>query len=323
MQSASKKVVPRSTLSELVRQHFGTRPTLKASEELKEGYFNTAYLLQLSDGRKCVLKIAPPDEVRTLTYEKNIMKTEVEVINLARTQTEMPVPEIYCYDSTRRHIGSDYYMMEYFAGTPLHKLRSALSTGEQVAIDREIGRLLHQLNAIHGTWFGYPGQAQLQGANWPDVFGTLLQTVLTDGKSIGAVLPRPYDSLYEEASQRFTMLTEVTVPRLTHWDLWDGNIFVDPHTKRITGIIDFERALWADPLMEANFGVLKGDGPFMEGYGEPMFDTETKVQRRHLYDLYLFLIMVIEAYYRDYVEADITRWARGRLDETLKALQIP
>ena len=51
-------------------------------------------------------------------------------------------------------------------------------------------------------------------------------------------------------------LDEVQSPRLVHWDLWDGNVFVDPATAQITGISDFERSLWGDPLMEVNFGAL-------------------------------------------------------------------
>ena len=48
-----------------------------AVTELKEGWFNVAYNVKLADGREVVLKIAPPQDVEVMSYEKNIMYTEV------------------------------------------------------------------------------------------------------------------------------------------------------------------------------------------------------------------------------------------------------
>lgn len=322
MQSLSKAAVAPDDLEKIVAVHFGAGKKLKTATELKEGYFNTAYLLELTDGFKCVLKIAPPETTRTLTYERNILQTDVEMMALARERTEMPVPQIYGTDTTRQILNRDYYLMEFLTGVSLHQVRKSLSADEQAGIDYELGRLTSQLNAITGTYFGYPGQAQLQGATWAETFALLLQSVLNDGLAIGASLPRPYAELYENATAQFRVLDEITVPRLVHWDLWDGNIFIDPTTKRITGIIDFERSLWGDPLMEATLGSMNDEIPFIKGYGRRLFDTPAKIKRRQLYYLYLFLIMVIEAYYRDYVEAEITQWARVKLADTLEALGI-
>ncbi|MBE2196167.1 MAG: aminoglycoside phosphotransferase family protein [Anaerolinea sp.] len=322
MQTAPKSPISPDQLDAIVRAHLGTDRPLKTATELKEGYFNTAYLIELSDGFRCVLKAAPPQSQRILTYEKNILKIEFEMITLAAERTEMPVPKLYGLDTTHQILASDYYLMEFLTGTPLHKLRPSLSEAEQTAIDHELGRLTRQLNTITGDAFGYPGQAHLQSRSWTEAFGVMLQTVLNDGIAVGAVIPRPYDQIYAGAVPHFEVLAEITVPRLVHWDLWDGNVFIHPETKRITGIIDFERALWGDPLMEATLGDMRDDIPFIQGYGQPLFDNPSKIRRRHLYNLYLFLIMVIEAYYRDYVESDITLWARGRLNSTLEALQI-
>ena len=45
--------------------------------------------------------------------------------------------------------------MEYVEGTPLHKLRDALSIDEQRAIDREAIGYLRQMNEIAADSFGY------------------------------------------------------------------------------------------------------------------------------------------------------------------------
>ena len=51
-------------------------------KELKEGWFNVVYDLRLADGREVILKIAPPADAEILTYERNIMETEVGSMRL-------------------------------------------------------------------------------------------------------------------------------------------------------------------------------------------------------------------------------------------------
>lgn len=322
MQSLSKIRIADAVLDQIVRQHFEENLTIIHAEELKEGYFNTAYRLDLSNGLKYVVKIAPPDSVPILTYERGILQTEVEAIRLARQKTEMPAPAIFVYDTSRQLVPSAYCLMQFLPGTPLHKLRNALDPQTQATLDREIGRLLRQLNRIEGPFFGYWAEQGGRAATWRAAFATMLKHVLDDGIAVQAVLPRPYDTLYAQVLPQLDVLEAVTTPQLVHWDLWDGNILVDPDMRQITGIIDFKRTLWGDPLMEVNFSDFKDHGAFVEGYGESMVDTAAKRQRRHLYNLYLYLIMVVEAYYRNYVEADITRWACERLEETLQALHL-
>ena len=114
----------------------------------------------------------------------------------------------------------------------------------------------------------------------------------------------------------------MTVPSFVHWDLWDPNVFVDPDTLEVVGIIDFERALWGDPLMEAQFLAKIGDAAFLDAYGIPMFPTPGAVSRRLLYDLYLFVIMVVEVAYRRYPTDDIERFGREHLALTLAKLDL-
>ena len=69
---------------------------------------------------------------------------------------------------------------------------------------------------------------------------------------------------------------------------------------QVVGIIDFERALWAEPLMEAQFRPLfSGDGvtSAMRGYDKTFFSFAEE-QRYHLYSLHLALVMDTECYYR-------------------------
>jgi len=114
-------------------------------------------------------------------------------------------------------------------------------------------------------------------------------------------------------------LASVTTPRLVHWDGWDPNFFVEDN--QVTGIIDFERTLWADPLMEAQFRLLAFDKlpESLKAYGKTTFSTEELV-RNHLYDLHLALVMVTECYYRDYDTDEVRVFALRLLNTAMNAL---
>lgn len=320
MYSASKTLISLELAREIVRRHFGTGLRLAAFEELKDGFFNAAYLLELENGPRCVLKVAPPESIAVLRYEKGILRTEWEVLALVKQHTEMPVPEVLFYDPSHSLLENDYYLMDFVPGVPLNKVRNQLQSEEQWAIDYQAGQYLRQVNEIAGDYFGYPALANQHFHSWRAGFEQIVKDVLADGEAMQVALPVPCHELYTRLKEVYPVLDEVVSPRLVHWDLWDGNIFIDLESKRISGMIDFERALWADPLMECNFGAMGGNPAFLAGYGQEMLDTPAKRCRRILYDVYLFLIMVIECYYRQYETRDQENWAREQLARQLDRL---
>lgn len=116
-------------------------------------------------------------------------------------------------------------------------------------------------------------------------------------------------------------LDVVDGPRLVHWDLWDPNVFVDPDSLQVVGIIDFERVLWADPLMEAQFTGKRAGDQLTGAYGAAVFDALYALERRRLYDLYLYLVMLIECSYRNYPTPDIANLAGAMLPYVLEEIR--
>jgi aminoglycoside phosphotransferase (APT) family kinase protein len=118
-------------------------------------------------------------------------------------------------------------------------------------------------------------------------------------------------------------LDAVTEPAFIEWDLWDPNVMV--RDGRITGIVDHERALYGDPLMEAGFVAvempeLPGDlDGFLRGYGKDAF-TDTERLRRRLYNLHLTLVMVVETVFRGHTTSDQYDFARGGLTVVMESL---
>jgi len=172
------------------------------------------------------------------------------------------------------------------------------------------------MNGIPGEAFGYYGLEKYAG--WREAFEAMYTGVIQDGKIMNVELP--YESLQDLLRQNAKHLEEVQTPYLVHWDLWDGNIFIDPESKAITGVVDFERTLWGDPLMEVNFAGMVESGPFVEGYGSNMLASEASKRRRLLYNLYLAMIMVIESYYRQYQTKDQEVMARRWLENDMQRL---
>ncbi len=293
---------------------------LAAFFELNDGCFNSAYRLDLSNGSVRVLKAAPPDQIRLMRYEQNIMKAEVTALELVRRNPGMPVPQVYVYDTSRAMLDVDFFIMDFIFGASLHSIRSSLPEEVQAAVTRESARYLQQMNSLHGRSFGYLASPD-QFPDWTTCFDHMLTDVLEDGQDMGIILPLDYTEILDLARSHFRCLQDVTTPCLVHWDLWDGNIFIDPDTRQITGIIDFERALWGDPLMEVGFGAFGENPHFRAGYGEDLLAAPGAALRRTLYNLYLYLIMIIECTYRQYETNDQETWARSMLGAELEKLK--
>lgn len=288
-------------------------------KELTEGMCNTAYMVRISDGREAVLKIAPPQNVLTNFYEKNMMDTEVKSLVLIKNKTQVPVPTIYAYDSSKELCDSDYFLMEKLEGDSFSSVKDQLSAEVQGKIYEEIGQYTKQFHQLEGSYFGYPGIPELQFSTMRALYVSLIDHILEDGRAMNVDLGIPYEQVKECIIRHLNVLDEVTKPKFVHWDLWEGNVFVQ--RGKITGIIDFERVLYADPLMEVLFSDgMDSNSDYLKGYGKKRF-SEVEITRRTLYNVYLYLIMTIECKYRQFPEDHWQYpWAKERLAEELKKL---
>ncbi|MGK3997650.1 phosphotransferase family protein [Sorangium sp. So ce1024] len=302
MESKTKNTKTRPQIAAMAARAFGGMALADgegAVVELKDGFFSAAYSVRLADGREVILKIAPPRDAEVMLYEKNIMATEVAAMRLVRRNPAIPVPQIYHVDDARDLCDSDYFFMEKIAGDNLEHVKSSLSPETQASIDLHIGEILREINGFTGTYFGYDGNPDLRASTWREAFIKIMESVLEDGARKGVVYDHGYDDIRAAVLRHAPALEEVTTPCLVHWDVWNPNVFVKEG--RVVGIIDFERALWADPLMEAQFRPLSSEGitSCMRGYGKTSFTFEEE-RRCHLYSLHLALVMNTECYYRNY-----------------------
>jgi len=321
VESSTKHRRSRAQLDAMMRRVLGgvgLAATDDAVTELRDGWFNAAYALRLDDGRRVVVKIAPPPGAEVMTYEQDIMATEVATMRLVATNPAIPLPAVLGEDTTGELCASPYFVMEFVEGQTLAQVAAQLDPATLSAVRRQTGEIVREINGFTGPWFGCPGHPRLQGSTWRDAFGHIVGSVIADGVRRDVDYGHAVDEIHAVMARHAPALDEVTVPRLVHWDVWDANVFV--RDGQVTALIDFERALWGDPLMEAQFRQFREPvTDAMRGYG---WTTSTPAEQRRLqlYALHLALVMKTECAFRNYdtdhVDVMATwmlRWAMERL----------
>jgi aminoglycoside phosphotransferase (APT) family kinase protein len=256
-----------ASLQKLVRSVFrSSRITVEQAERL-QGWLHQIYLTKLADGSLLILKCPPPSNVRLLRHEKHFLETERTTLETLHEYTQLPVPQVIKYDSQGGALGSPYLMMTHIPGQRLSEISSSLTTHELRAIDRTLGAHVGSLTALSATQFGMTHRvfAQKGCTTWREAFSALLESILRDAEDMLVTIP--YDSIRYYIGQNAHFLDEATQPRLVAINVCDPhNVLVDPHTKRVTGLVGFSNVLWGDPLMSG--GVDGGSDEFFEGLGE-------------------------------------------------------
>jgi len=324
MESKTKNRKTREQLDRMALRAFGVGIASGEGSafELKHGWFNAAYDVRLADGREAVLKIAPAKGAETLAYERNIMETEVSTMRLVRENPSIPAPEVYFYDRTHEVCDSDYFFMEKIAGENYEHVRDSLPSEARAGIDFKIGEIVREINSYPGSFFGYPGNKSLQAGSWKEAFLKMVDAALEDGLRRDVDYGYGCDEIRDAVLKHSSSLDEVSSPLLVHWDAWDSNVYVKDG--RLSGLLDFERSLWGDPLMEAQFRVFGyGElepGESLRGYGKTSFSPD-ETWRCRLYTLYLGLLMNTECYYRLYEDDSILELSFTLLNPSMEWLK--
>lgn len=317
MESQTKNKQPRAMIDRMIESAF-PGVTATGVSELTEGFFNAAYLIGLSDGSAVVLKIGPSKDSLLMSHEKNIMSSEVRSMRLVAEQTDVPVARILFYDDSREICEADYFFMEKLPGRSYHSAMNELDDEARERIERQIGQYNSRINGIVGERFGYFGQPDKQGSDWFAVFRSILMDAVRDAEALRIDLRMDPLDMLELLLRDTEAFREVSEPRLVHWDLWAGNVFVEDGA--VTGLIDFERCLWADPLLEVGFRSFACNPHFLDGYGLRELTASQRIRIRW-YDLYLYLISALECDYRQYEDRGTYEWAIARIREGIAVLK--
>ena len=298
------------TIHNMFHQAFPEQKII-SMEELAEGFFNVAYGITLADGTEVIVKIAPSGDRDIMTHEINIMFSEVEVMRRIAKESDVPVADILFYDNSHSICNSDYFIMKKLEGRSFSSCMESMIEEEQNKVFYRMGEYTARINQIKGRVFGYYGQPEKQGKDWFPVFQDMLLDTYRDAERKNIDLKVPREQLLRLLDQDQEIFQQVKEPSLVHWDIWAGNVFVNQG--EITGLIDFERCLWADVLMEVGFRTYDYHKAFFDGYGLEL--DKDQQARAEWYDIYLFLISCLECDYRGYDNRWAYEWGTKMLQE--------
>lgn len=326
IESKTKHRLDPATLRRLITECIPENIT--NAEELKDGFFNTTYLLYLDNGRKAVLKIAPPADIPVMRQEKDIMKAEIASIELVKKSTSIPVPSIISHIPHNKYITSPLFIMDYIDAIPLDKLIPDLGIDEITEIYRQLGRYIKELHSQHAKEFGYTLNGNRGYSTWSNAFISIIDDVLSDADDLNITLSVDASEIHRLVESYSSTLDLVMTPSLLHRDLWFGNILIKRDSFDIAAITDWERSLYGDTLMDFVFAYVEGISSFEgkvgfnEGYGRTASHTHDEIIRIELYSLYFLLLILIEGYYRGYQTKEQEDKAQAELVNTMNKLTL-
>jgi aminoglycoside phosphotransferase (APT) family kinase protein len=277
-----------AALQAAVRKHC---PDLSSKAQFRRcttGKFNETYFVEDAALPGMVLRIAPPPDTGVLFYERNMMAQEPGIHKILRERTDLPVAEIFAHDTSHEAVPRDFLLMERLPGEPLYELTHL--TREQVGeVYRQVGTCLAAVHAITAEQYGYIGEHHPMAPQptWRAAFRHMWDRLINDTLNCGGYSSEEADMMHR-LLDRFEPLFDRDVPAsLLHMDIWSQNLLVDEEG-RLTGIVDWDRALWGDPEIE--FAVLDYCGvsvpQFWEGYGKPRDTSAPAAIRQRFYLLY-------------------------------------
>jgi aminoglycoside phosphotransferase (APT) family kinase protein len=326
-ESLTKRPVTDEEMTTLVRRAFGPEASARKVRELDGGTYNAVFAVDLDDGRRLVLKVAPPPHLTLLTHELDLLRTEVDVYRRA-IGVGVPVPEVVAADFDRTVIETDYAFLSTIDGVSLYSLRDTLPAAEVLSVRRQAAAAVVGLHGVTGTAYGYPlRRGRTWQPTWRAAFGAMVDDILADATRLDSDLPARPERIGDLMRRHADVLDDVDRPALVHYDLWDGNVFIGQDAAgawRLRGFIDGERAFYGDPIAElCSLALFRAVEPeILDGYAEAggtAWTLDASGQRRlDLYTTYLYLIMAIEGATRGWPGPD--RALLARLDNQLARL---
>lgn len=291
--------------------------SVESCTELTEGCCNVAYVVKLSNGEEKILKISAADKSGYMSNEINMMDAEVAAMKLTGGVISAKVPQVDYYDFSRELCSGSYFFMEKLAGKNFFFHLQDYSEEEKAIVNFRIGQLVKEIAEIKGEKFGLLGDVGRRFATQYDFYKYMLCNVIGDAERRNIFFFVNRERLLQMLKQDRMFFEEVTVPSLVHYDLWEGNVFADG--TQVTGLIDWERALWGDPLMEDRFRRHTRNESFLKGFGLEKI-SERQMRRILWYDILLYLTMMTEGEYRQYEDDGQYRWIAPFFKASLEEL---
>ncbi|UYP48780.1 hypothetical protein NEF87_005065 [Candidatus Lokiarchaeum ossiferum] len=205
VQSATKQILSIENIKKVVQIHYGIDVSIGKIMELSEGYYSTAYSIELLDfDFDIVLKAAPIDNLHQLTYEFHGIETEIKILQMLQNKLKhllIPSPKLITFDLTCSKIDLKYFIVEKFTGKSWKSLKKTLSDKEKGSIQKSLGYIQKQLNSIQNSHFGpifdpnHPDEFKLKTLSWSRTFKGLMDNLFIDSERFGVKIPVNHEKM--------------------------------------------------------------------------------------------------------------------------------
>lgn len=211
---------------------------------LGAGEYNAVYSVK-ANGIEYALKIAPTDDVPVLTYEKEMMVSEVFWYKKIKENSRVIVPEVYYADFSKELIPTNYFIMEKLLGQQLDKMD--LSEREKENSVAEVAKMVAQMHKIKNDKFGY-----IQNELWEDWYQAIrgmVKAILDDCVGKGRKSKRGEKLL--SYIDKYKSVLEKAECSMVNFDIWPPNIMCRREGNEIKyAWIDPERSYWGDRIVD-------------------------------------------------------------------------
>lgn len=286
-------------------------PDAARVQSLGAGEFNAVYAFD-SGGERYALKIAPDSRQPVMTYEKNMMRSEVFWYGQLRKHTGIRTPEVVRTDFSRTLLPSNFYIMRYVGGKQMNEMD--FSPAERADAVKMLPQMAAQIHRIRHNGFGYPQCGYFK--TWDLALEAMAGSIVRDAAAMGKPCENGERMLSLIRAHRAVL--EQAPCRMVNFDLWESNILCERTAEGIRyAWIDPERGFWGDPVMD--FICFEFDKPLAGKQNSLLAynqiagrllvpDRETEI-RYAFAQAYLGIIMEVEKYYR--YEPGDEGWSRN------------
>lgn len=295
----SKNFQSQETIIKMAARAFPEK-TVSAVAELPGCSCNAVYKISFSDSTQVVLKISSPDKSSYMKNEVNLIDAEIAALKLVKDKIKVQTPKVLYSDSTCEICSGKYFFMEYIDGVTFSSISASLSKEEKEKIDYKSGKLVKEIIDITGSEFGFLADEN-KFNNLFDFVNYILKNTIADAKSMNldfGISEEEFLALLERDRRCFEVEME---PTFVHFDLSPENLLVKDNA--VVGLIDWERALFGDPLMEDRFRLQKYTLAFFEGFRQSQFNYK-ETRRLVWYDVIHYLSIMTESKFREDTNPD-------------------
>lgn len=250
------------------------------SEEIIQrtgGQLSTVFEVRRTSGDPLIVKVYAPEWAWKQAKEVHVYGLLADVLGDS-------IPQVIRAEPAGEQ--DAFTILTKLDGVPL----SELDPPDWQATYRQLGRLLREVHRIPQPAYGYLTDQILDPLPDNDQYMRRQFTKkLAEFDQLGG--DRTLSKAIEQyVDQHVSLFRANQAPVLCHNDFHEGNVLVDPETWQVTGFIDVENAIAADPLIDLAKTVsysIQGNADKLagltDGYGVLPDDWEERV---HLYRAY-------------------------------------